>query len=141
MQAGPTEEVQRAPATPFVLNFIDDVNQLPASCQFVKRMGLRAASKPFVMCRPTVLEVLGTLHKLSSFLLFPMHYSVVTQLWEVGHGVSFQVCTLLGCRGQDRLHRCTGTRRFCREPCMDVLPDTRCRKSRSQTAPLRRPWS
>ena len=57
VQAGRTDEVQRAPATPFVLNFIDDVNQLPASCQFVKRMGLRAAGKPFVMCRPTVLEV------------------------------------------------------------------------------------
>ena len=56
MQIGSPEELQIAPATPFVLHFIDDVNQMPANCQFVKRMGYKT-EKPYVMCRPTVFDV------------------------------------------------------------------------------------
>ena len=56
MQIGSPEELQSAPATPFVLHFIDDVNQMPANCQFVKRMGYRT-EKPYVMCRPSVFDV------------------------------------------------------------------------------------
>ena len=56
MQIGSPEELQNAPATPFVLHFIDDVNQMPANCQFVKRMGYKT-EKPYVMCRPTVFDV------------------------------------------------------------------------------------
>ena len=56
VQAGTAEELHSAPNCPFVLNFIDDVNQLPANCQFVKRMGYRT-HKPFVMCRPGIIQV------------------------------------------------------------------------------------
>ena len=56
MQTGSPEELQSAPATPFVLHFIDDVNEMPAKCQFVKRMGY-TTDKPYVMCRPTVFDV------------------------------------------------------------------------------------
>ncbi len=56
MQIGTPDELQSAPATPFVLHFIDDVNQMPANCQFVKRMGYKT-DKPYVMCRPTVFDV------------------------------------------------------------------------------------
>ena len=56
MQIGTPEELQNAPATPFVLHFIDDVNQMPAHCQFVRRMGYKT-EKPYVMCRPTVFNV------------------------------------------------------------------------------------
>lgn len=56
IQVGSPEELQQSPATPFVLDFIDDVNHLPSNCQFVKRMGIRT-HKPLVMCRPTVAQV------------------------------------------------------------------------------------
>jgi sulfate transport system ATP-binding protein len=56
VQVGTPEELQRCPATPFVLDFIEDVNHLPSNCQFVKRMGFKTP-KPHVMCRPTVFEV------------------------------------------------------------------------------------
>ena len=56
VQIGTPEELQSAPATPFVLHFIDDVNQMPANCQFVRRMGYKT-EKPYVMCRPTVFNV------------------------------------------------------------------------------------
>lgn len=69
VQIGSPEELQRAPATPFVLHFIDDVNQMPASCQFVKRMGFRT-EKPYVMCRPTVFDVSHSLHMSSCFLYY-----------------------------------------------------------------------
>lgn len=61
MQIGTPEELQSAPATPFVLHFIDDVNQMPANCQFVKRMGYKT-EKPYVMCRPTVFDVSRLAH-------------------------------------------------------------------------------
>lgn len=54
---GDRDQIRRSPATPFVLNFIDDVNQLPVNCQFVKRMGFKA-DKPLVMCRPSEVEVI-----------------------------------------------------------------------------------
>lgn len=38
--------------SPFVMNFVGDVNHVPASCQLVRRMGLRT-EKPFVMVRPS----------------------------------------------------------------------------------------
>ena len=53
---GSPEELQSAPATPFVLHFIDDVNLMPANCQFVRRLGFKT-EKPYVMCRPTVFDV------------------------------------------------------------------------------------
>ena len=56
VQTGSPEELQNAPATPFVLHFIDDVNLMPANCQFVRRLGFKT-EKPFVMCRPTVFDV------------------------------------------------------------------------------------
>ncbi|BDA46375.1 Sulfate/thiosulfate import ATP-binding protein CysA [Coccomyxa sp. Obi] len=56
IQVGDRDQIRRSPATPFVLNFIDDVNQLPSNCQFVKRMGFKA-DKPLVMCRPSEVEV------------------------------------------------------------------------------------
>ena len=56
VQMGSPEELQSAPATPFVLHFIDDVNLMPANCQFVRRLGYRT-EKPYVMCRPTVFDV------------------------------------------------------------------------------------
>ena len=56
VQVGSPDELQSNPATPFVLDFIDDVNHLPSNCQFVKRMGYRT-QKPLVMCRPSVVEV------------------------------------------------------------------------------------
>ena len=58
---GDRDQIRRSPATPFVLNFIDDVNQLPSNCQFVKRMGLKA-DKPLVMCRPSRVEVMSLRH-------------------------------------------------------------------------------
>ena len=57
IQVGNRDQIRRSPATPFVLNFIDDVNQLPVNCQFVKRMGFKA-DKPLVMCRPSEVEVI-----------------------------------------------------------------------------------
>ena len=57
VQVGDRDQIRRSPATPFVLNFIDDVNQLPSNCQFVKRMGLKA-DKRLVMCRPSRVEVI-----------------------------------------------------------------------------------
>ncbi|CAK0753282.1 hypothetical protein CVIRNUC_002209 [Coccomyxa viridis] len=56
VQMGSPEELQSAPATPFVLHFIDDVNLMPANCQFVRRLGFKT-EKPYVMCRPTVFDV------------------------------------------------------------------------------------
>jgi len=56
VQVGDRDQIRRSPATPFVLNFIDDVNQLPTNSQFVKRMDFKA-DKPLVMCRPSVVEV------------------------------------------------------------------------------------
>ena len=56
VQIGSPEELQSAPATPFVLHFIDDVNLMPANCQFVRRLGYKT-EKPYVMCRPTVFDV------------------------------------------------------------------------------------
>lgn len=53
-QEGTPKEILEGPATPFVMNFIADVNQLPSSCLFVKRMGV-VTEKAHVMVQPTVL--------------------------------------------------------------------------------------
>lgn len=53
-QEGTPEEILEKPATPFVMNFIADVNQIPSTCQFVKRMGV-FTEKTHVMVQPTVL--------------------------------------------------------------------------------------
>ena len=71
MQIGTPEELQSAPANPFVLHFIDDVNQMPAHCQFVRRMGYKT-EKPYVMCRPTVFNVRPSALSLSSSILHSM---------------------------------------------------------------------
>ncbi|KAK9845253.1 hypothetical protein WJX81_001330 [Elliptochloris bilobata] len=59
-QVGTPEDIRSAPASAFVLNFISDVNHLPATCTFVRRMGV-FTSKPMVMFRPTEVEVATTL--------------------------------------------------------------------------------
>ncbi|PRW59185.1 sulfate ABC transporter ATP-binding isoform B [Chlorella sorokiniana] len=55
-QQGTPEEVGRAPASPFVMNFVGDVNHLPASSQLVRKMSFHT-DKPFVMCRPSDITV------------------------------------------------------------------------------------
>ncbi|PSC76396.1 sulfate ABC transporter ATP-binding [Micractinium conductrix] len=55
-QRGTPKEVGQAPASPFVMNFVGDVNHVPASCQFVRKVGFHT-DKPFVMCRPSDYEV------------------------------------------------------------------------------------
>lgn len=72
---GDRDQIRRSPATPFVLNFIDDVNQLPSNCQFVKRMGLKA-DKPLVMCRPSRVEVLFLSHCTMSTLFNVLIFNV-----------------------------------------------------------------
>ncbi|KAK9814972.1 hypothetical protein WJX73_003657 [Symbiochloris irregularis] len=53
VQEGTPEEVQNHPNSPFALYFTDvDVNRLPSTCQFMKRMGLQRQGKPFVLFRP-----------------------------------------------------------------------------------------
>lgn len=55
-QRGTPEEVARAPVSPFVMNFVGDVNHLPSHCQLVRKMGFHT-DKPYVMCRPSDLSV------------------------------------------------------------------------------------
>ncbi|KAL0044447.1 hypothetical protein WJX82_007060 [Trebouxia sp. C0006] len=52
-QVGTPREILERPATPFVMNFIADVNQLPSTSQFVKKMGMKT-EKSHVMVQPTV---------------------------------------------------------------------------------------
>ncbi|KAL6777247.1 SABC1 [Auxenochlorella protothecoides x Auxenochlorella symbiontica] len=51
-QAGRMEDIAARPRSPFVMNFVGDVMHLPASCLFVRKMGLTTA-RPFVMVRPS----------------------------------------------------------------------------------------
>ncbi|KAL3148604.1 hypothetical protein ABBQ38_014032 [Trebouxia sp. C0009 RCD-2024] len=53
-QVGTAREILDNPATPFVMNFVSDVNQIPSTCQFVKRMGV-ITDKTHVMVQPTMI--------------------------------------------------------------------------------------
>lgn len=50
-QRGTPQEIAKAPVSPFVMNFVGDVNHVTATCQLVRKMGFQT-SKPYVMCRP-----------------------------------------------------------------------------------------
>ena len=55
-QAGATRDVFAAPASPFVMSFLGDVNSVPSTCQLAKRMGI-GAGQPLVMFRPSKVEM------------------------------------------------------------------------------------
>jgi sulfate/thiosulfate transport system ATP-binding protein len=56
-QAGAPGDIIRAPATPFVMNFVGDTNSVPAGCQLVRRSGHMPGSKARVMFRPGDMRV------------------------------------------------------------------------------------
>lgn len=56
-QEGKPEVLARAPATPFVMNFVGDVLHLPSSCTFVRKMGMETNGRSHVMVRPSDLYV------------------------------------------------------------------------------------
>lgn len=51
-QVGSAEDLQKSPATPFVMQFISDTNSLPSIHPFVRRMGF-STPLPLVMFRPS----------------------------------------------------------------------------------------
>eukprot|EP00884_Botryococcus_braunii_P007501 jgi/Botrbrau1/16752/Bobra.0269s0001.2 len=69
-QIAPPSEIENHPANPFVLNFIGDVNKIPSDCEFARRMGI-FTKKPFVMFRPTRVEVVQELPPIDGPLYAP----------------------------------------------------------------------
>eukprot|EP00898_Chlorokybus_atmophyticus_P005058 jgi/Chlat1/5553/Chrsp369S00845 len=52
MEVGSPEDVWERPANPFTMNFLGEVNSLPATCKAVRETGIRT-QKPSVLLRPT----------------------------------------------------------------------------------------
>lgn len=55
-QAGATHDVFAAPASPFVMSFLGDINSVPSTCQLAKRMNV-GQQQPLVMFRPSKVEM------------------------------------------------------------------------------------
>ena len=56
-QQGKPAQLAKAPATPFVMNFVGDVLHLPSNCMFIRRMGMDTDGRSHVMLRPSDLYV------------------------------------------------------------------------------------
>lgn len=50
-QSGTPAEIASEPVSPFVMNFVGDVNYLPSGCMFLRKLGY-ATDRPFAMVRP-----------------------------------------------------------------------------------------
>ncbi|CAD7697868.1 unnamed protein product [Ostreobium quekettii] len=84
-QSGASEDVKRDPLSPFVLNFIHDVNKVPANCQLLRRMKY-STHKSMAMFQPKDMVVHTDMNAPG-----PLAPATVAERYNIGFMVKYSV--------------------------------------------------